>query len=63
MDYTDILILAYLFHRFIRASDDQEFILDNVPASRQLDLSAADMISVLTESEEQIRSLRRALGK
>ncbi len=63
VDYTDILILAFLFFQFVTADDDAEFVLDDVPASQQLSLAAADMISVLTESEEQIRSLRRALGK
>jgi len=62
VDYTDILILAHLMFQFITADDDQEFLLDDVPASEKLDLSAADMISILSESEEQIRSLRRALG-
>ncbi len=63
VDYTDILILAHLLFRFINADDDEEFLLNDVPASRQLDLSAADMIGILSESQEQIRSLRRALGK
>ena len=63
VDYTDILILAYLLFQFVSANDDREFVLDDVPASRQVNLTAADMISVLTESEEQIASLRRALGK
>lgn len=63
VDYTDILILAHLLFRFINADDDAEFLLNDVPASKQLDLSATDMISILTESQEQIRSLRRALGK
>lgn len=63
VDYTDILILAYLLFRFVNASDDSEFVLDDVPASQQLNLAAADMINILSESEEQIRSLQRALGK
>lgn len=63
VDYTDILILAYLLFQFVHASEDMEFVLDEVPASQQLSLAAADMIDILTESEEQILSLRRALGK
>ncbi len=63
VDYSDILILAYLLYQFVNADDDAEFVLDDVPASRQINLSATDMIAVLAESEEQIVSLRHALGK
>ena len=62
VDYTDILILAYILYRFTNAADDAEFTLNDVPASRQLDITAADMMQVLSESEEKITSLRRALG-
>lgn len=61
-DYTDVLILAHLLYRFVTAEDDTEFVLDDVPASGRLKLSAASMINILTESEAQIQSLRRALG-
>jgi HD-like signal output (HDOD) protein len=63
VDYTDVLILAHLLFRFVNAEDDSEFVLDDVPASQQLNLAAADMINILSESDEQIRSLQRALGK
>ena len=62
VDYTDILILAYILYRFTSAAADVEFTLNDVPASRQLDITAADMMQVLSESEEKITSLRRALG-
>lgn len=62
-DYADVLIIAYILFQFVNASDDAEFVLNDVPASRQLNLTAADMIDVLAESDEQIVSLRRALGK
>ena len=62
VDYTDILILAFILYRFTSAADDVEFTLNDVPASRQLDITAADMMQVLSESEEKITSLRRALG-
>ena len=62
VDYTDILILAHILHRFTSADDDAEFTLNEVPASRQLDITATDMLQVLSESEEKITSLRRALG-
>lgn len=61
-DYTDVLILAHLLYQFVSAESDSEFVLDEVPAAGRLDLGAADMIGILSESEEQIRSLRRALG-
>ena len=61
-DYTDVLTLAYILYRFIVAGEDAEFVLDEVPASRQLDIAATDMLQVLGESEEKINSLRRALG-
>ena len=63
VDYTDILIVAYVLYQFVTASDDTEFVLNDIPASQRLNLAAADMIKVLTESENQIRSLQRALGK
>ncbi len=63
VDYSDVLIVAYILFQFVNASDDTEFVLNDVPASRQLNLAAADMINVLNESEEQIASLRHALGK
>lgn len=62
VDYTDILILAYILYRFTSAAADVEFTLNDVPASRQLDITAADMMQVLSESEKKITSLRRALG-
>lgn len=63
VNYSDVLIVAYILFQFVNASEDTDFVLNDVPASRQLNLTAADMINVLTESEEQIVSLRRALGK
>ena len=63
VDYSDVLIVAYILFQFVNASDDTEFVLDDVPASRQLNLVAADVMNILAESEEQIDSLRRALGK
>ncbi len=61
-DYTDVLVLAHLLFQFINAEGDSEFILDEVPAADRLKISAEEMISVVMESEEQIRSLKRALG-
>jgi len=61
-DYTDVLTLAFLFSRFVRA-DNMEVQLDNVPASRKLNICTSDLMPILDESEEQIVSLRRALGK
>ena len=63
VNYSDVLIVSYILFQFVTASDDSEFVLQDVPASQHLNLTAADMMNVLTESEEQIRSLRRALGK
>lgn len=63
VDYTDILIIAYLFYQFTHADGDAEFVLNDIPASAQLNIAAADMMNILAESEEQIRSLMRALGK
>ncbi len=62
-DLTDILILAHVLAAFFREETDTELQLETVPASRHLTVSAGDVISVLQESEEQIASLRRALGK
>ncbi|MDH5215817.1 MAG: HDOD domain-containing protein [Gammaproteobacteria bacterium] len=61
--YTDVLTLAWLFAQLIRAEDDMEFQLDKVPASRHLQITTGDMIPILQESQRQINSLHRALGK
>lgn len=63
VDYTDVLILANLLREFITASDDRELQLEHVPACRKMQVGATDLIAVLQESEEQIESLRQALGK
>ena len=62
-NYTHVLTLAFLFARLMQAEGDVEFQLDKVPASRHLHITAADMIPILQESQRQINSLRRALGK
>jgi HD-like signal output (HDOD) protein len=62
-DYTDVLTLAHLFSAFVRADSDMEVQLENVPASAKLNIATCDLIPILDESKEQIRSLRRALGK
>jgi len=62
-DYTDVLTLAYLFSEFVSAESDMEVQLELVPASKQLNIVTDDLMPILTESKEQIRSLRRALGK
>ena len=61
--YTDVLTLAYLFAQLIRAENDMEVQLEKVPASTHLQITTGDMIPILQESQRQINSLRRALGK
>ncbi len=61
-DLTDILIVAHLVAKFLTDEADSELQLDNVPASKHLDVSAENFITILQESEEHISSLRRALG-
>ncbi len=61
-DYTDVLIVANLLLEFVTATDDVELQLDHVPACRNMRLVAADLLAVLKESDEQIQSLRQALG-
>ena len=61
-DYTDVLTLAWLFSRFVRA-DNMEVHLEHVPASQHLGIGTGDLMPILDESKEQIASLRRALGK
>ena len=63
VDYTDVLILAFLLYQFVCADTDSEFVLDDVPASKKVNISAMDMIKILSDSETEIRSLQRALGK
>jgi len=62
-DYTDVLTLAYLFSQFVRAENNMEVQLENIPASQQLKIVTDDLMPILSESREQILSLRRALGK
>ena len=40
-----------------------ELQLEQVPASQQLNIATDDLIPILSESKDQISSLRRALGK
>lgn len=61
-DYTDILTMATLFSQFMRAEDDAEFHLNEIPASQQLNIGIEDMVSIIESSNNQINSLRRALG-
>lgn len=62
-DYTDVLTLAHLFSALVRSDGDMEVQLENVPASQKLNIATCDLMPILDESKEQIRSLRRALGK
>ncbi len=62
VDYTDVLTLAHIFSTFVR-SESMEVQLENVPASQKLKIGTQDLLPILEESKEQIRSLRRALGK
>ena len=62
-DYTDVLTLACLFSQFIRSESDMEVQLDGIPASKQLSIGTADMIPIIQSSNNQVNSLRRALGK
>lgn len=63
VDFMDILILAYLLHQFVTTDENVEISLDNVPAWQQMNIATADLIGVLQKSDEQIKSLRHALGK
>jgi len=63
IDFTDVLILAYLLHRFVTADDDVELQLEHVSAWHRMKIETSDMIGILQKSDEQIRSLRHALGK
>ncbi len=63
VDYTDVLILANLLFEYATSSDDVELQLEQVPACRNMQLAATDLVAVLQESDEQINSLRQALGK
>ncbi|NOX70201.1 MAG: HDOD domain-containing protein [Gammaproteobacteria bacterium] len=62
-DYTDILTIACILSEFVRSESDMEVQLDNIPASKHLRLTSADIMPTLQASDQQIRSLRHALGK
>ena len=61
-DYTDILTMATMFSMFMRAEDNMEFNLNDISASRQLNIGIEDMIPIIEASNRQINSLHRALG-
>ena len=54
--------MATMFSMFMRAEDDVEFRLNDIPASRQLNIGMDDMIPIIEASNQQIQSLHRALG-
>lgn len=62
-DYTDVLIVARLLYEFTTSTEDTELLLGDIPACRNIDLAAPELIGILQQSKEQIRSLRHALGK
>jgi len=62
-DYTDILTIACILSEFVRSESDMEIQLDNIPASKNLNLTSADIMPTLLASDQQIKSLRHALGK
>ena len=62
-DYTDVLTIACVLSEFVRSDSDMEIQLDNIPASKHLHLTAAEIMPTLQASNDQIASLRRALGK
>ncbi|MCP5143641.1 MAG: HDOD domain-containing protein [Gammaproteobacteria bacterium] len=61
-DFTDVLILSFMLAHFLTAGEDGELQLDDVPAAVKLGVSAHDLMELLIEFEEQIASLRHALG-
>jgi len=63
VDFSDVLILAYLLHRFVTADEDTELQLEHVSAWQRMKIEMTDLIGVLQKSDEQIRSLRHALSK
>ena len=62
-DLKDILIVAHLIGAFLRQDSDAELQLENVPAAKNLSISASELGGVLQQAEEQIAALRSALGK
>ena len=62
-NYTDVLTIAYILSQLMNSDSDMEVQLDNIPASRHLHLTTAEIMPTLQESNRQINSLRRALGK
>lgn len=62
-NYTDVLTIAYILSQLMNSETDMEVQLDAIPASRHLNLSTAEIMPTLQESNRQISSLRRALGK
>ncbi len=62
-NYTDVLTIAYILSQLMNSESDMEVQLDSIPASRHLHLTTAEIMPTLQESNRQINSLRRALGK
>ena len=62
-NYTDVLTIAYILSQLLNSETDMEVQLDAIPASRHLHLTTAEIMPTLQESNRQISSLRKALGK
>ena len=62
-NYTDVLTIAFILSQLMNSESDMEVQLDNIPASRHLHLTTAEIMPTLQESNRQISSLQRALGK
>ena len=61
-DLTDVLTIGHLLAIFLNADENAEIQLNNVSACKHLNVSAADLLPVIQESEASITSLRQALG-
>lgn len=62
VDFTDLLMMAYLVSGLLDNSEDYELQLDDIPASQYFTTSVQDFFVILQESAEHISSLRHALG-
>ena len=62
VDLTDVLVLSNILADLYLVDGDSEVQLENVSASDRIELDAQKCVTIMSESDEEIRALSRALG-
>ncbi len=62
VDLTDVLVLSNILADLYLEDGDSEVQLENVSACDRIELDAQKCVTIMSESDEEIRALSRALG-